>query len=337
MIINRKGCCRGFTLIEMAIVLVIIGLLIGMGASMIGPLTKRAKTTEIKEMLNADVESVIGFAVKNNRLPARGEFSYIFNTSGNSVAKYTNDAWGRPIEYFVDIALTNQPQDPSEGICGRSLTNSVVCFDANCTNQIQNVAFLVVSGGENFNVQTGPLTGSPCPSGKTCYRVYPQDTKDVDDYSRPPNPASGDPGDPNRLEPYYDDIVKWVTLDELRIEIGCQGAQLKILNNELPYGYKNNPYDATVYAEGGVPFTSGGKYNWCVQGNLPSGLSLTPSVVPTTNCSSAPGTSWGQGDALQISGTPSSLGAYSLTFFVRDNQGPNNNIAQKTLVLTINP
>ncbi len=38
----------GFTLIEIAIVLVILGLLVTLGASMIGPLTKRAKLNETR-------------------------------------------------------------------------------------------------------------------------------------------------------------------------------------------------------------------------------------------------------------------------------------------------
>ena len=57
----------------------------------------------------------------------------------------------------------------------------------------------------------------------------------------------------------YDDIVDYVTLGELRTKSGCQGAPLKILNNELPSGSMSSTYSATIYAEGGVPFSSGWK------------------------------------------------------------------------------
>jgi len=311
---------KGFTLIEIAIALVIIGLLIGLGASLIGPLTKRAKITETKDTLNAAVESVIGFAAKNNRLPTNTEFP--------QAVRNPNDSWTKPLVYFFDPALTTTPMQPAEGICGRKTTNLIVCTDANCNSQIPDVAFMVVSGGPNYNVQTGPSTTSTCPSGKTCYKVYPQDNPNVDDYSN----------DFTRQEE-YDDIVKWVTLDELRIKASCQGAQLKILNNELPYGYAGSAYNATIYAEGGVPFQSGGKYKWCIQGNLPSGLSSNPSTS-SSDCSSLSEASWGQADNLTINGKPTAQGSYTLTFFVRDNQdpsGPNDNIAQKTLVLTIHP
>lgn len=315
---------KGFTLIEIAITLVIIGLLIGLGASLIGPLTKRAKITETKDTLNAAVESVIGFAAKNNKLPTHAEFP--------QVVRNPNDAWTKPLVYFVDSSLTTLPNNPAEGICGRG-TNLIVCTDANCNNQIHDVAFIVVSGGPNYNVQTGPST--PYPAGNThYYKVYPQDTPNVDDY---PPQDTPDPNDFTRQEE-YDDIVKWVTLNELRIKVGCQGAQLKILNNELPYGYVGSTYNATIYAEGGVPFQSG-RYGWCIQG-LPSWLSSDPPDISYSNCSSLPEASWVQADKLEIYGTPTAPGSYKLTFFVRDNQdpsGPNDNIAQKTFVLTIHP
>jgi hypothetical protein len=122
--------------------------------------------------------------------------------------------------------------------------------------------------------------------------------------------------------------------------MGCP-MQIRIINNELPYGFENSNYRAAVFAEGGVPFPSSGKYKWCRQGNLPSGLSANPSTS-ATDCLSLSETSWGQADNVTISGTPAigTSGSYSLTFFVRDNNDPsgsNDNIAQKTLVLTINP
>ncbi|QER42611.1 prepilin-type N-terminal cleavage/methylation domain-containing protein [Thermodesulfobacterium sp. TA1] len=318
----EKKFSKGFTLIEIAIVLVILGLLIGLGASLVGVLTQRAKITEAREVVNAAVESLIGFATQTNRLPTLLEFS--------RTIRNPNDPWNKPLNYFVDPSLTSNPNHPAEGICGKKTTNLIVCTDTNCNFQIPNVAFIVVSGGPNYNIQTGNLTNPPCPTGKTCYRVYPQGTQNIDDY----------PYDFTRPEE-YDDIVKWVTLEELRIKMGCQGAQLKILNNELPYGYVNTIYNAIIYAEGGVPFTNGnGKYKWCVEvnGTLP-GINLTPTAT-SNNCTALPENSWGQADFLTLTGTPNQSGSFYLSIFVRDDQdqsGNNDNIAQKTLILTINP
>ncbi len=68
--IHRK---EGFTLIELAMVLVVIGLLIGLGMGLIGPLTKRAKLIETRETVKQAKEAVLGYAVKNGYLPANLE------------------------------------------------------------------------------------------------------------------------------------------------------------------------------------------------------------------------------------------------------------------------
>ena len=66
---NRLNGSHGFTLIELAIVLVIVGLLLGMGAGMVGTLTKRAKLYENRNIIDAAVESLISYSASNNDLP----------------------------------------------------------------------------------------------------------------------------------------------------------------------------------------------------------------------------------------------------------------------------
>lgn len=301
---NRKS---GVTLIEIAIALVIIGILTGLGASLIGILTKRAKISETKENLNANVEAIISWAAGHKKLP----------DNISSVAQNLNDSWGKPFYYVVDKKLTESPSATEHKICDRRTTNLKVkyCRDSTCqqAEEIQNVAFVLISGGANFNNQT---YGTLVVEDSTTVRVYEPDIKQVDNYS------SSD--DPNRVEE-YDDIVKWVTLDRLRISAGCQGAQIKILNNELPYGYAGSNYGPVgVYAEGGVPFETGGKYEWLVEGDLPSGLWINVN------------NNWTRVNNVEISGSPQSDTPrnYILTFYVRDSQ---ENLASKALVLTINP
>jgi len=326
---------KGFTLIELAIVLVIIGLLVGLGASLIGPLTKRTKYTETKETINAGVESIIGYAASNGRIPTWGD--YTADTTIDEfieVVKNPNDSWAKPLYYFFESLLTS-----NDSVCNRKTTNLTLCRDATCTSRIQNLAFVVVSSSENYNPQTG-IVGTGCPGGQTCVGVYDVETPDIDDCTNAANCPNYPAGVEriSRPEP-YDDIVKWVTLDELRIKAGCVGPQLKILNNELPSGKVGSAYSATVYADGGVPFSSGGKYKWCRQGSSPAGLTFSPPIV-NANCMSLSEASWGQADTLTISETPTVSGSFNLTFFVRDNNdtpGTNDNIAQKSFVLTISP
>lgn|GEM_PF-1198291 len=323
-----RGGRRGFTLIEIAIVLVIIGILIMLGVSLLGPLIKRAKYTETKEIVNAAVESVIGHGGANNKLPIWGDGRPDTTTDEFvEIVRNPNDAWTKPLYYIYDNNLTAVTIG---GICGRKTTNLTVriCPDATCstpTNIISNVAFITLSGSENYNNQTA---GNQGVTSAVTINVYQVDVPDIDNYAQ----------DMNRPEP-YDDIVKWVTLDELRIKAGCVGAQLRIVNNELPFGFQNSPYSATVYAEGGVPFSMGGYYRWCRQGTAPAGLTFTPNTF-STDCLGLPENSWGQANNLTISGTPTTSGNFNLTFFVRDNNdsaGSNDNIAQKAFVLTISP
>ncbi|MBI5641424.1 MAG: prepilin-type N-terminal cleavage/methylation domain-containing protein, partial [Nitrospirae bacterium] len=55
------GNRRGFTLIEIAIVLIIIGFLLTIGAGMMGMLTKKAKLTETRETVKTAHESILGY------------------------------------------------------------------------------------------------------------------------------------------------------------------------------------------------------------------------------------------------------------------------------------
>ncbi len=327
-LVGRKGMLfrfgsRGFTLVELAMVLVVIGILVSLGMGLIGPLTKTAKYNETKDIVTASVESVISFSAASKRLPTSTEFP--------TKVRNPNDAWTKPLYYFPDPSLTSIPAGSTDAICGRSITSLTICQDAACTvaTNIPNAAFVVVSGADNYNIQTGTSIGGTCPPGQTCVRVYPIDTLNVDDNAT----------DFTRLEP-YDDIVKWVTLDELRTKVGCVGAQLKIQNAQLPSGYRCGAYSATLFAQGGIPFPSGGSYKWCTQGTLPGGLTLTPNVT-SANCLSLAEASWGQANNLTLAANTGALfqrGTFSLTVFVRDNNdlsGSNDNIAQQPLFLTI--
>lgn len=305
---------NGFTLVELAIVLVIVGMLIGVGAGMMGPLVKAAKYNEARETVNAAVSGMIGFGTTSNRIPNTTEFP--------STVRNPKDSWNNSLYYIPDANLVNTT---AGGICGRKTTNIsiVLCPDSACaapTSTISNIAFAVISGAANFNIQTSNASGS--------VRVYNPDVPGIDNYTV----------DMTRLEA-YDDIVQWMTLDELRIRSGCIGAQLKIINNELPYGKSGNVYSATIFPDGGAAYTTGGEYRWCVQGSLPAGLSISPNTT-SVNCGALVEGSWGQSDTLVLSGTPTSSGNSNLNIFTRDNNdtgGLNDNIAQRSLVITINP
>lgn len=319
---------KGFTIIEMAVVLIIVGLLIGFGAAMVRPLYERSRRIETQETVKAAVESVLGYAASNNsRLPGAVQFP--------GTIKKQNDSWRKPINYVYDTNL--DINNLNSNICGRKTTNITVrrCEDTTCSTftDVPDVAYMIVSGGANYNNQT---TGNLAVAAATRINVYNPGLS-VDNYN----------GDFVRAEE-YDDIVEWVTLNELRSKIACQGPQLKIVNNELPFGKAGSLYDIRIYADNGVPFATAGNFKWCVKGTLPPGTATTPNTpaCPATTDCTALGTEiaaqWSQANDLQISGTPTTSGTYFINVLVRDNNDnsvttANDNCYQKSFIITINP
>lgn len=307
IIVRNKN---GFTLVEMAIVLVIVGLLVGLGSSMIGPLTNMAKLRETREIIDSDITSVIGWAASNNRLPDVAAFQ--------ASTKRTTDSWTRPLIYLYDNSL-NTPAT-KDTICGRRSTQiSLQTIDPAAT--INNVAFVIISQGEDPSTTTPALFTTLDSAAVTTITASALTT--------PPNPRA------IVVPAATDDIVRWVTLDELRSKIGCQGAQLKILNNELPFTSSGSTYGPiNVIADGG---TRSGNYEWRIKvpptAQKPSNLTFTPNL-PFANTSTSNWASGASTAPLIIGGNPSPTGSFNYTIYVRDNGG---NTAQKSFVLTINP
>ncbi|MCS7278653.1 MAG: hypothetical protein NZ530_01160 [Thermodesulfobacteriaceae bacterium] len=180
---------RAFTLVEVAIILVVIGLLLGLGASLIGVLTKRVKYTESKEEVRKAVEALKGYAIRFGYLPsARNETVYNATSPDpafNTVGVRGFDAWGKALLYRVSGNLIQNSTD----LCSLNSTN----FSITDQGQFKsNLAFMIISGGLNYNIQTN-LT------------LYLQDTPNIDDF----------PYDFTRQE-RYDDLVEYVSLFELQ-------------------------------------------------------------------------------------------------------------------------
>ncbi len=325
---NKKFFQEGFTLIELAIVLVVIGFLIGSGISLMGLLIKRAKLTSTKELISSSIDAVVSFASSHGKLPKGGEFE--------KTVRSTTDSFGKDILYIADRGLVEK-----KTVCGSGRTNLEVhiCQDSSCSDPrvITNVAYIVLSGGENHNIQTYPhgsfnvQTRNVVLVSNGYVNVYQDGTENIDDCS----------ADILRRET-YDDIVRWITLDELRIKAGCKGPPLKIINTELPSGYEGSSYDAAIYAEGGVPFDDGSDpdsepdYKWCWSGSLPPGLSVKCGGTLAKSGSCSEGGIWGICTSPKITGIPESgsSGIYKISLYVSDND---NNVFGKSFAITVNP
>lgn len=161
---------RGFTLIEMAIVLVIITILIGGLAVPLSAQIQARRIAETKKTLEDAREAVLGFAMINNgtpstnrRLPCpdiEGDGTESLNSSGTECATSSGflpwvdlgvanqDAWGNHLRYEVNRDLA----DPENGFAG-SVTATFplkICQTNTCDAIVAgNLAFVLVSHGPN--------------------------------------------------------------------------------------------------------------------------------------------------------------------------------------------
>ena len=241
----------GFTLVELAIVLVVIGLLVGMGAGLVGILVKRAKVHETKETLKAARESLISYAGD------RG----CFDSDAPHHVRKSVDAWGQGLMFiFANEVFDNSSSGGLPGtctditdICDRGSTGLRV----NDRDRIQkNIAFVVISGGLNYNIQTYDSTLN-CTSpnapedpvvcscnNDTCTISIPEHGKEVDD----PYSSSFDPD----RDESYDDPVEWVSLYELKGDMDCPTLSVSISSpSYLPYAEEDSFYRYQLSAAGG--------------------------------------------------------------------------------------
>jgi prepilin-type N-terminal cleavage/methylation domain-containing protein len=327
---------RGFSLVELSIVLVIIGLLVGLGGSMIGPMMNFVKVRETRDMQDANLQSIISWASSRNTIPTAIEFS--------AMTKSPKDAWGQDMLYLYDATLNTAPIT-KDTICGR---RSTVLKINTGSGEMNDIALAILSRADNADNNafksrfTGTLSADATHVSGAVIKIVSNVT---------PSGSANGTIDASGTNP---DLVRWVTLDELRSKIGCQGAPLKILNNELPYGSASTPggYSATITADGGVPFApSPDIYRWCIKTTV---LHVAPALltfkkpdatgaaiaIPSdtdlfqTDCTGFSVTSWPKARQLLLSGTPNSSNSYFFTVYVSDD---NSNTTSKPFVLTVNP
>jgi type II secretory pathway pseudopilin PulG len=224
---------KGFSLIEMAIILVIIGLLVGMGAGLLAPLTRRTKHAETRKLVREAYEAIIGYTVSHKMLPS----------SLSVLGVRTDDPYGASLFYVPAGGIT------SSNLCTTAGTYITV-DDMGSTKT--NVAFIVLSSGENVCNQTG--TSSP-------FTILSQGT------------TSACTQDSNAR---YDDVVMYQDINFLREKI-CNS--FRIVTSTLPAGKEEEPYPSTTLeATDGTPQLTGPpRYNtWTVtSGSLPPGLALS--------------------------------------------------------------
>ncbi len=324
----------GFTLIELSIVLVIIGLLLCIGIPMMGSLTKQAKFIESRETVKSASTALSGSIVKNGNFGVAA----LVTTSPKSV-----DAWGRNLLFYADDSVWGS----TKNACGVTTTSTRLkeCSNDACSsfNTKTNIAFIVYSNGEDANgvctgtgvctggagtcifpTCTGTCTAGVCSGGAgTCpsctatpgaYCTFPVWQQGAG-YNSPCTYAAANPAY------QYDDLVQYVTLDEIRSARNCA---FSISKTSLPDAKVGTAYTTTLQASG----DGSASYTWSTgqaQGACAAGsVQLVPTSIGLC-LTTATGV---------ISGTPTSAG-FGINNFTVTATNTNTSTASQAFTLNV--
>ena len=207
----RKGCANspsgsGFTLIEIAVVLVILGLIIGTLAPMMVSMIKKDKLKEGHETVKKARNEIIGYIMINKKLP----------TSISSIG-HSRDPWQNDLFFIAAPNLINKD------ICswinsGNTQTGLALCTGGSCSasNKKSNVVFIIGSKAENYNRQTdNGLVNRDADPADNEVMTYDY-SQQVDNYS--------DSTDPARNTDNFDDLLQFATLSELSSILNCASS-----------------------------------------------------------------------------------------------------------------
>jgi len=164
---------QGFTLLEMAIVLVVLGLLLGGLLMPLSTQMEKQDRDETQKTLQEIQEALIGYTMANGRLPCPDTDgdgiidmgTTCSNTQGTipwvDLGVGREDAWGQPFTYRVtgDFADTNDGTGCGTATAGVSFSLCSVAdidvFDAAAGNPVANqIPAIVIAHGSNWGTTT---------------------------------------------------------------------------------------------------------------------------------------------------------------------------------------
>lgn len=191
---------RGFTLIEMALVVAILGLMVGGGIIAIGPILLQARTNQTNAAMDQIEAALVAFAIRNNRLPCPADGSY--TTTANAAQYGIEQAPTAASGPCIVAALTNSVVpwrtlglDETYSVDGWG--NRISYFPAN--SMITGVVTLVDNTGLNCLNRIASGTAPPqgfrstsCDSGLTTTSITGPSTSGTDygTYSIPTYPMN---------------------------------------------------------------------------------------------------------------------------------------------------
>ncbi|MEO5332207.1 MAG: hypothetical protein H7839_09300 [Magnetococcus sp. YQC-5] len=295
----------GFSMIELSIVFIIIGLIISAGISVFGPSMRQALKGKNDTIVQDAVKAVVGYAGAQKKVPA----------DMGGVARSFWDAQQNTLKYAYSDNLISE-----NSVCDQRTTHLKVSFAyGESETVVDNVAFVVWSRGGDGMTTSDNQNPFDLPSTNRTYALSSAATYTVPVYSEK-----------------KDDLSGWVTLYELKAAAGC-GPALRILNNRIKDGQESLYSGDTIAVDGGVL-----PYSWCIDdsgGDFPSGVTTNPSgiYVGPAMCDTVTFgnyvTTGENGVSIRIEGRPSVSNSYRFKLFVKDGVG---NTATKIIAFLVN-
>lgn len=239
---------RGLTLLPLILMVVVFGALIGVGTGVIKQRVQKKQILAAAETMTSAMQSIISWSIENGALPIWGDNTPDTNVDEFcEIVKKTDDPWHQDFVYIYAGELTS---GAGGGICGKTSTG----ISAVGTG---NIAFAVVSPGQDRAITTTPGVSGAYAGSMTLSSA---------------------------------DISSVVTLEQLRNVMGCFSStrgRLSLLNTDLPDACAGQVYEATLFAEGGVPAGTSPFYTWThtisaawITGITPSDTHLTLQGTP---------------------------------------------------------
>ena len=174
---------KGFTLVELAIALVVLGLIIGLGLPLFGLLIKQNKLTETRTVVKEVKTALVGYTQMKGRLPwadTNGDGQEDTNqTSGNlpyaTLGIRGKDAWGSQLYYDVNekLASTSSLSEFCQTLT-QLATNGTSDYPQTSSGEM---AAIVFSSGENRH----PDGKDSDISGNSNDRIYEDESKTLSD------------------------------------------------------------------------------------------------------------------------------------------------------------
>lgn len=237
---NNTGVAgqRGFSLVEMAIVLVIMGLALGAGLSVLSGQIEQKKINETQKVLEEARDALMGFAIVNGRLPRPAtvasngvEITAVACSNDSTCTGFIPwstlgvtklDGWGKIIRYSVTPVFANAAF--TQATAGtKNVRTRINGGPISVTAVAANVPAVVFSHGrDNFGTTDGGVAIPNTAVGLTNTDEISNDTGagtgllGTNFVQRPPSTNTAVPG-------VFDDMVVWLPTATLLNRLAAAG------------------------------------------------------------------------------------------------------------------